>query len=110
MRGETIRAQSAGPGKGSEFIVDLPRAQDATSEMPAPENDVTKRGGSRRILVVDDNEGSAVSLAMLLHFVGHETYTAKDGGTALQLVHGARPDAAVFDIGMPGMSGLEVAQ
>jgi CheY-like chemotaxis protein len=64
----------------------------------------------RRVLIVDDNEDSANSLAMILELGGHETasvYTAVD---ALQRAAVFRPDVVLLDIGLPGMDGYEVAQ
>jgi len=65
---------------------------------------------SRRVLIVDDNEDAANSLAMILELGGHETasvYTATD---ALQRAAAFRPDVVLLDIGLPGMNGYEVAQ
>jgi CheY-like chemotaxis protein len=64
----------------------------------------------RRVLIVDDNEDAANSLAMILNLGGHETasvYTAVD---ALQRAASFRPDVVLLDIGLPGMDGYEVAQ
>jgi two-component system, chemotaxis family, CheB/CheR fusion protein len=64
----------------------------------------------RRVLIVDDNEDAANSLAMILKLGGHETasvYTAVD---ALQRAAAFRPDVVLLDIGLPGMDGYEVAQ
>ena len=64
----------------------------------------------RRIVVADDNEDSAESFAMLLSFSGHEVRIAHDGAAALDAVRDFRPDVAFLDIGMPGLTGYEVAQ
>ena len=64
----------------------------------------------RRIVVADDNEDSAESFAMLLSFSGHEVRVAHDGEEALDALREFRPDVAFLDIGMPGMTGYEVAQ
>jgi CheY-like chemotaxis protein len=63
----------------------------------------------KRILVVDDNVDAATSLAVLLRAMGHEVFVAYDGQTALGLLAQARPDIALLDITMPGMSGYELA-
>lgn len=63
-----------------------------------------------RIVVADDNEDSAESFAMLLSFSGHEVRIVHDGASALDAVRDFRPDIAFLDIGMPGMTGYEVAQ
>lgn len=64
----------------------------------------------RRIVVADDNEDSAESFAMLLSFSGHEVRIAHDGAAALDAVRDFRPDVAFLDIGMPGLTGYEVAE
>ena len=64
----------------------------------------------RRIVVADDNEDSAQSFAMLLSFSGHEVRIAHDGEQALDVLRDFRPDVAFLDIGMPLMSGYEVAE
>ena len=64
----------------------------------------------RRILIVDDNEDGAQSLAMLLELGGHETHTAHDGLAALEAVERLRPDAVLLDIGLPGLNGYEVCR
>lgn len=69
-----------------------------------------KQTHSRRILIVDDNEDAAVSLAVLLRALGHETHTALDGETALASVATLRPDIVLLDIGLPDLDGYEVAQ
>ena len=64
----------------------------------------------RRIVVADDNEDSAQSFAMLLSFSGHEVRIAHDGEQALDTMRDFRPDVAFLDIGMPRLSGYEVAE
>ncbi len=65
---------------------------------------------SRRVLVVDDNLDSLESMEILLQIWGHEVRTAHDGPAALAVAAGYWPDAVLLDIGLPGMSGYEVAQ
>jgi CheY-like chemotaxis protein len=64
----------------------------------------------RRIVVADDNEDSARSFAMLLSFSGHEVRIAHDGAQALDTMRDFRPDVAFLDIGMPCLSGYQVAE
>lgn len=63
-----------------------------------------------RILVVDDNHDSALSLAMMLSIMGHETRTAHDGESALATAEAFLPDVVLLDIGLPKLNGYEVAQ
>ena len=110
MHGGTIEASSEGLEKGSAFTVHLPLAQ-AEDVLAAPEADREQQPGTRlRVLVVDDNEDSADSLAIWLRLKGHEVSTAYDGPQALARALEQPPDLVLLDIGMPGMSGYEVAR
>jgi PAS domain S-box-containing protein len=110
MHGGTVAVESAGVNQGSEFIIRLPRlleAPQATAEQSDIEPAVEI---PRRILVVDDNRDSAVSLATLLELYGHQTRTAFDGVEALDTAKEFRPDVILLDIGLPRLNGYEVAQ
>ena len=78
-------------------------ASDATLTIPAG-------ASGRRILVVDDNPDAAESLAAVLSLTGHEARAVHDGPRAIRMAETFRPDVMLIDIGMPTMSGLEVAQ
>ncbi|HET7809672.1 MAG TPA: ATP-binding protein [Steroidobacteraceae bacterium] len=114
LHGGRVEVRSEGLGRGSEFIVRLPHRILAAPRAPAAE---ATRGAANasavrrgRVLVADDNRDAAESLAMVLRFLGYEVGVAADGGEALELGAQLHPDAAVIDIGMPGMSGHEVAR
>ena len=115
LHGGTVAASSAGAGQGAAFVVRLPlasaRAAQATN---AAEPGARSRAGlaapARRVLLVDDNRDSAESLAALLTMLGHEVYQAYDGPAALAAAPNWLPDLVLLDIGMPGMSGYEVAR
>jgi PAS domain S-box-containing protein len=113
LHGGTVEARSDGPGRGSTFDVRLPLAAapapDGRADGPAPGADGQASPGCR-ILVVDDNVDSAVTLARLLRRVGHEVEVAHDGPAALEAAARFRPGVMLVDLGMPGMSGLEVAR
>jgi CheY-like chemotaxis protein len=110
LHGGRVEARSAGLGHGSEFTVHLPLAARA-AESAAPESSVAQSpAAGRRILVADDNRDAAESLAMLLELAGHEVRVADHGRAALAVAQVFRPDTALLDIGMPDMSGYEVAQ
>jgi CheY-like chemotaxis protein len=105
-----VEARSAGPGKGAEFVVRLPNvvaAREPSTARPAADNGACRR---RRVLVVDDNQDTAESLALLLSLGGHEVSTAHDGEAALARVHADRPDVVLLDIGLPRVNGYEVAR
>jgi CheY-like chemotaxis protein len=67
-------------------------------------------GASRRVLVVDDNNDAACSMAALLRLLGTEVQVANDGPAALARLESDRPDVVLLDIGMPDMDGFEVAR
>lgn len=104
----SIRVSSDGPGKGSEFVVELPwmaaipdRLARAPLEQPT---------GRARVLVIDDNYDVAVTLAALVRHSGHDVRTAHDGPSAIDLARSYTPDLVLIDIGLPGMDGYEVAR
>lgn len=109
LQGGSVEASSGGPGKGSEFIVRLPKALaiDALRERVVPAAELA--ASRRRLLVVDDNHDAADTLAALLASMGHDVRTANDGPTAVSIAAEFNPDAVFLDLGLPGMSGFEVA-
>jgi len=108
MHGGTIEAASDGAGAGAEFSVTLPAFDDAAP--PGGQRPAARSGKPRRILVVDDNEDSAATLALLLRAEGHAVEVANDGERAIAAVGSFRPNTVLLDIGLPGMSGLEVCR
>jgi PAS domain S-box-containing protein len=111
LHGGSIEAQSAGPGKGSEFIVRMPVADSSVPEPPESAQGQKPRSGPRhRILVVDDNRDAADSLAMMLRTMGHEADAAYDGLEAVQAAATIRPDVLLLDIGLPKLNGYEAAR
>jgi PAS domain S-box-containing protein len=112
MHGGTVEAHSKGAGAGSEFVVLLNTVKKpAAIEQPELETlGAAAESIRRRILVVDDNQDSATSLAMILGLTGHETRTANDGIEAIEVADEFRPHAIVLDIGMPKLNGYEVAR
>ena len=112
MHGGRVEARSAGLGQGSEFVVQLPVAQDAAPERrPARVRQPHASAGNRlRVLIVEDNQDAAESLAMMLELWGHAVETASDGLAALELVARREPDVVLSDLGLPGMDGYELAR
>ena len=110
MHGGSVFAESAGPGQGSTFTVRLPLAAEADPSEAGPPSSVDGAAGLLLdILVVDDNRDSADTLAHLLAIQGHRVKTAYDGPEALRLLANYRPQLILLDLGLPGMSGYEVA-
>ena len=108
LHGGTVDVRSDGPGRGSEFTVRLPILIDTAREMAPPAVVHPVGAAPRRVLIVDDSQDGAESLAMLLEFGGHTTYQAHDGVAALEAANRLRPDAVLLDIGLPGLNGYEV--
>jgi PAS domain S-box-containing protein len=109
LHGGQVTASSPGPGKGSEFVVHLPAAPRDT--LPASEDPGARAAGARRmrVLVVDDQTDVADALALLIETLGHEVQTAYGGAEALAAGRTWQPDVMFVDIGMPGMTGYELA-
>jgi CheY-like chemotaxis protein len=106
-----VEARSGGPGRGSEFVVNLPRASTGRDAGLArvPGRPATALA-PRRVLVVDDNRDAAESLGMLLGLLGAEVQVAFDGPQALAAFDAHEPQVVLLDIGMPEMDGFEVAR
>jgi CheY-like chemotaxis protein len=111
MHGGTVEAASAGQGKGSTFTVRLPVLPDHAERLCDPTTDVERPAGPRRrILVVDDSQDSATSMAMMLRLMGNEVRTAHDGVAAVEAAEAFRPQAILMDVGMPRLNGYDATQ
>jgi len=114
MHGGAVSADSAGPGRGSEFVVRLPALPPGPEPEAAESEPVTTkpkaRGSGRRVLVVDDNVDAATTLGELLRLWGHKVWVAYDGPGAIQETLAHQPEVVLLDIGLPEMDGYEVAR
>ncbi len=110
MHEGSVTAASAGPGRGSEFVVRLPLAGKEAKRAVAGASVPRKIPGLPRVLVVDDNRDAATSLAGLLQVLGAEVRVANDGQEALDTLGAFHPAAVFLDLGMPGMDGYETAR
>jgi len=109
LHGGSIVARSEGAGRGAQFEVRLPRLEVDPGTAPASAGEGGSHSARKRsILVVDDNEDAAASLAMLLRMTGHEVAIEHDGEAALRHIESSRPEIVLLDIGLPGMSGYDV--
>jgi CheY-like chemotaxis protein len=105
--GGWVAARSEGRDLGSEFLVRLPLARPpASARHPA----VAREPGSRRVLVVEDDDDNRQLLALLLGEQGFEVHTAETGTAALAVMTETPVDVALVDLGLPDMSGIEVAE
>jgi PAS domain S-box-containing protein len=109
LHGGEVRASSPGLQKGSTFRVELPLVRTAARTVT---KDVSPRTeGGCRVFIVDDNVDAAQTLRDVLELMGHEVTLAHDGEGALQRVAAAPPwDVLILDIGLPDMTGYELAQ
>jgi signal transduction histidine kinase/ActR/RegA family two-component response regulator len=110
MHGGSAEADSPGLGLGSTFSVKLPLLAGAVQPESAHPNPAGPVQGTKRILVVDDNEDAAEMLALVLGQSGYRTRTAYDSRTALSAVEEWTPHVVILDIGLPDINGYDVAR
>jgi CheY-like chemotaxis protein/anti-sigma regulatory factor (Ser/Thr protein kinase) len=113
LHGGEVTVSSAGINRGSTFTVRLPLAapkEDADRKMENHSTDSAATPLAKRILIVDDNVDGAKSMAIFTELLGHTVEVAYNGSEALEKFSTFRPDIVFLDIGLPGMSGFEVAQ
>jgi PAS domain S-box-containing protein len=116
LHGGTVQARSDGPGHGAEFIVRLPLPEvDGAGGVPDAAPGAGGAGEepgvpARRVLVVDDNVDAATMLASFLELSGHRVAVAHTGGDAVAAAARFMPEMVLLDIGLPDISGYEVAR
>jgi PAS domain S-box-containing protein len=106
MHGGTIAGRSEGLGRGAEFVVTLPLAPAASTSV----RQAVRKPPSRSIVIIEDNEDQAVSLAEVLSLDGHRVEIARDGRSGVELIRRVRPEIVLCDLGLPDLSGYEVAR
>ncbi|ATQ77053.1 hybrid sensor histidine kinase/response regulator [Massilia violaceinigra] len=112
LHGGSITASSPGPGLGSSFTVTLPCEPRDSAPLPAPRR---RRGDARgpalRVMIVDDNVDGAISLSLFLEAAGgHNVCTYYDASAALARAASEAPDVFILDIGLPDITGYELAR
>jgi PAS domain S-box-containing protein len=111
LHGGQLAAASAGAGQGSKFSIRLPLVRSgATPQARQAGDDAKTETAALRILVVDDDKDVADSTALLLQEEGHEVQIANDGAAAIELALACRPAVVLLDIGLPDLSGYDVAR
>jgi len=108
LHGGSVRAQSKGPNRGCELVVMLPLAAE-------PRRTVRDRASTTaftccRVLVIEDNIDAGQTLAEVLEMEGHRVHLAIDGMTGIRMARELKPDVVLCDIGLPDLSGCEVAR
>jgi PAS domain S-box-containing protein len=107
MHGGKVAARSAGMAQGSTFTIRLPLIEPPQARAGQPEHFTAAQ---QRILIVDDNQDAADSLALLLQLDGHDTQAVYTSRAALERAQSYNPDVVLLDIGLPEMNGYEVAR
>jgi signal transduction histidine kinase len=113
MHGGDLTAWSAGEGLGTTFTLTIPAVEAAEHRAEAAEAPrATPRAGAAAldILVIEDNDDVADTLASWLEELGHRVHVARTGPSGLELALAARPDVVLCDLGLPGMDGVEVCR
>jgi signal transduction histidine kinase len=105
----TVKAASAGVGKGSEFVVRLPLLE-GPAEEAAPARARAVLQAPLHVLVVEDNPDSRDLLQLALEQMGYSVDPCSDGTSAINRALARRPDAMLVDLGLPGRDGYEVAR
>lgn len=111
LHGGSVTAASPGPGQGSTFTVRLPLVS-PESEVTSPmaQTESSSHPDQLQVLVVDDNTDAAESLGVLLDIEGHAAHIAHTGAEALQVAQSQSLDVVFLDIGLPDMTGYDVAK
>jgi len=108
--GGTVSARSDGEAKGSEFVVRLPRVEPPVELAAAPRPTPLELASGSKIVVIEDNADSREMLCALLTHAGFECRSTDNGAAGLTLIDEFEPAAAIVDIGLPGIDGLELAR
>jgi CheY-like chemotaxis protein len=103
-----VEAHSDGPGRGSCFSVWLPLAPAASARVDG--GDQQRRAPVRTVVLVEDQADARRMLQILLEAEGVTVHSAADGLEGAELIEQVRPDLALVDLGLPVMSGFDLAR
>ena len=109
LHGGTVAALSEGAGRGTTFVVRLPRLDVVPAPSP-PTDGARSRPAGLRVLIVEDNDDARDMMRDLLLVAGHVVRDARDGALGLAMALEHPPDVAIIDVGLPGLNGFEVAR
>ncbi len=109
LHGGSVSVSSKGPGHGSEFVVGLPLAP-TPEEVESPRARGKEVTAGRLVLVIEDNLDAGQTLVAVLETEGHRLHLATDGTTGIRLARELKPDVVLCDIGLPDVSGYDVAR
>jgi signal transduction histidine kinase/ActR/RegA family two-component response regulator len=107
LHGGTVAASSAGPDRGSEFVVRMPRLPDAAM---GSRRETDPRRGGRRIVIIEDNCDVRDALRFLLESWGHRVEEAETGPRGLEIIRASCPEIVLVDLGLPGLDGYAIAE
>jgi two-component system, sensor histidine kinase len=105
----SVAAVSAGTGRGTTFVVRLPRIDAPQDALSSADGADATRGGLR-VLIVEDNDDAREMMRHLLMLAGHTVRDARDGTLGLAMALEVPPDVAIIDVGLPGLDGFELAR
>jgi len=110
LQGGTVRALSDGAGKGSTFVIELPRLREVRGTMLTRVAVSGAGGENLKVLLVDDNEDARIMLRTYLELRGHRVHEDASGPEAVEAAFDVQPDLVLLDLGLPGFDGLEVSR
>lgn len=113
LHGGSVVAESPGPGLGTTFQVTLPKPKPrkfVSKPPPANNHAASDSQAALRVLLVDDNEDAAEMLGLMLQRLGHQVHSVACGREVMAAVTEFRPELVLLDLGLPDISGYEVAQ
>jgi CheY-like chemotaxis protein len=110
LHGGRVEAFSEGRDKGATFTIRLPMTEKSTGMTERSAGLKSESNKPLRVLLIDDNEDLALAMSLLMNHIGHKAITSHNGTEGIARVKELRPDVVFCDIGLPGMSGYEVAQ